>query len=111
MSDERPGTRRTMLLLRHGLPAAVCAVAIVIVIARGGDAVGLEGAAGFLGAGLSIWLLSLLTRLGFDNEAERDAEEAAREYLDVHGRWPDEDGVDARTLEVQAVERRPRVLA
>jgi hypothetical protein len=43
-----------------------------------------------IGAGLSIALLNLLYRVGVGGEAERDAEEAARDYYTANGRWPDE---------------------
>lgn len=79
-----------LLFLRHGLPALVCVVAVVIVAVRGPDDIALEGAAGFMGAGLSLWLMNFLFRFGVDNERDRDAEDAARRYFDAHGHWPDE---------------------
>jgi hypothetical protein len=51
---------------------------------------GLEGAALFFGAAFALVVLSLLVRIGNQGERERDREEAARAFLDRHGRWPDE---------------------
>ena len=48
-------------------------------------------------AGLSVWLLNLLYRVGVKGDRERDAEDRARAYFDEHGHWPDEErGPDAR---------------
>jgi hypothetical protein len=57
------------------------------VMALGSEAA-LEGGAGIIGAGLSILLLNLFFRIGSAGERERDAEDAAREYFERHGRWP-----------------------
>jgi hypothetical protein len=34
--------------------------------------------------------MSWLYRASVDGDRERDEEEAARVYLDIHGHWPDE---------------------
>ena len=59
------------------------------VAARG--LLGLDGLAMGLGAGLSLFVMNLLWRMGFEGDKEREAEEAARRYLGEHGHWPDED--------------------
>ena len=43
-----------------------------------------------IGVGGSVLLLDVLYRVGVSGDGERDEEEAARAYLDEHGRWPDE---------------------
>jgi len=73
--------------LRYGLPAAIV-LAGVVVMALGGEAE-LEGGAGIVGAGLAVFLLNWLVRLGASGEREREREDAAREYLSRHGRWPE----------------------
>jgi hypothetical protein len=86
-----PAPRRAALIsVRYVLPAVVCVAALVIVAAGGGSEVALEGAGGFVGAGLSIFLINLLFRMGLEGERDRDAEDAARRYFDEHGCWPDE---------------------
>ena len=62
---------------------------LVIMLVRR-DSTGLEGGAGIIGAGLAIWLLNFLFRVGVSGERERDAEDEARAYFDRHGRWPDD---------------------
>jgi hypothetical protein len=44
-----------------------------------------------VGAGLSVALINVLFRFGAKGDEEREREEAAREYLAEHGRWPDEE--------------------
>jgi hypothetical protein len=36
-----------------------------------------------------VWFLNWLFRTGTAGDREREAEDAAREYYDTHGRWPD----------------------
>jgi high-affinity Fe2+/Pb2+ permease len=76
--------------LRYGLPAVLILTGIVILCVRL-DTTGLEGAALFAGAGVSVLLLNLLFRLGSHGDRERLEEDAAREYFDRHGKWPGED--------------------
>jgi hypothetical protein len=73
--------------IRYGLPAAIV-LAGVVAMAFGGETE-LEGGAGIVGAGLAVFLLNWLVRLGARGDREREAEDAAREYLSRHGRWPD----------------------
>jgi hypothetical protein len=51
--------------------------------------VGLAAGALFFSAGSAVLLLNVLYRIGVEGDKERDREEAAREYFDEHGRWPD----------------------
>jgi hypothetical protein len=77
--------------LRYWLPGLVCLAGLIVAAARGFDDIGLEGGAGIVGAGLAIWLMNLLLRVGVAGDRERDTEDEARRYFDEHGRWPDED--------------------
>ena len=85
MSD-RP-TSWLLRTIRYILPAAVT-IAGLVVMAIGSE-IDLEGGASIVGAGLAIFLLNWLFRVGVTGDRERDAEDAAREYFDRHGRWPD----------------------
>ncbi|HEY4451968.1 MAG TPA: hypothetical protein VGN13_10290 [Solirubrobacteraceae bacterium] len=76
-----------MVWLRYVLPATIVLGGIVT-MALGGEA-NVEGGAGIVSAGLAIYLINWLFRAGAKGESERDAEDAAREHFDAHGRWPD----------------------
>jgi hypothetical protein len=78
-----------LTFLRHGLPLLICLGAIVMVAIEP-NTTGLEGAALLVSAGLSVWLLNWLWRVGVTGDKERDDEERARAYFDEHGHWPDE---------------------
>jgi hypothetical protein len=77
--------------VRYWLPGIVVVGGVISLIIIGTDWA-LEGAAGVVGAGLAIWLVNILFRIGVSGDRERDEEEAARRYLDEHGHWPDDDG-------------------
>jgi hypothetical protein len=79
----------TLILVRYVLPAVVVIAGIASVIISP-SLTSLEGAAGIIGAGLSIWLLNVLHRIGVDGDRDRDAEHDARAYFDAHGHWPGE---------------------
>jgi hypothetical protein len=74
-------------VVRYVLPAVVV-LGGLIVMAQG-DENHLEGGAGIVSAGLAIFFLNWLFRAGISGDREREAEEAARDYFERHGRWPD----------------------
>jgi hypothetical protein len=73
--------------VRYGVPALVV-LAGLIAMCFGTD-VSLEGGAGLVSAGLAIYFINWLFRIGVRGDAERDAEDRARDYFDRHGRWPE----------------------
>jgi hypothetical protein len=79
-----------MRTVRIWLPVAIVLVGLIL-IALNPNENGLEGGAMVVGAGLSVWLLNLLYRIGVSGDRERDAEDRARDYYDEHGHWPDEE--------------------
>lgn len=79
----------SLRMIRYVLPAVVTLVGIGL-MAFGGGEDGLEGGAAVVGAGLSIWLMNFLWRVGVSGDRDRDDEQAARRYFDEHGRWPDD---------------------
>jgi hypothetical protein len=81
-------TAQLMFALRYVVPALVV-LAGIVVMSLGSEAE-VEGGAGIVGAGLAIYAMNWLYRASVSGDRERDAEEAAREYLDRHGHWPDE---------------------
>jgi hypothetical protein len=82
--------RNLLIAVRYVLPAAIVIGGLVTIFV-GGSSSALHGGLGIVGAGIAVWLLSFFYRIGASGERERDAEEAAREHFDRHGRWPDED--------------------
>lgn len=81
-----PARERWLFAMRYLLPAgAVLAGLVVMVLGSESD---LEGGAGIVSAGLAIFFLNWLFRIGAAGDREREAEDAARAYYDRHGRWP-----------------------
>jgi hypothetical protein len=79
-----------MRIVRVWLPLAIIAGGLIVIVATGGSETGVEGGAGIIGAGASVWLLNVIFRVGVQGERERDAEDEARDYYSEHGYWPDE---------------------
>ncbi len=77
---------RLLIGVRYVLPAVVT-VAGIVVMAFGSET-DLEGGASIVSAGLAIYFLNWLFRIGVTGDRERDAEQAARDYYKRHGRWP-----------------------
>lgn len=75
-----------LLGLRYVLPA-LTVLGGLVVMAMGSES-DLEGGASIVSAGLAIYFVNWLFRLGAVGDRERDTEEAAREYFKRHGRWP-----------------------
>ncbi|HEU4977897.1 MAG TPA: hypothetical protein VFT42_03280 [Solirubrobacteraceae bacterium] len=75
--------------VRVWLPVIVV-VGGVVAIALAPSDIRWEGGLGIIGAGLSIWMINVLFRIGATGDRERDEEERARAYFDRHGRWPDD---------------------
>jgi hypothetical protein len=86
-----------LFAVRHILPAVVT-LAGILVMAIGGDSNSLEGGAAIVGAGLAIWLMNFLWRIGVTGDRERTEEDEARAFFDEHGRWPDEPESQERPL-------------
>ena len=75
--------------VRYGLPALLVVPGFVLLFAAP-DSTRYEGFSMCVGAGLALWLLNWLFRIGAAGDRERDEEQAARDYLAEHGHWPDE---------------------
>jgi hypothetical protein len=84
-----PTKRSLLLTVRYVMPIGVVLAGILVFLLAPGSS-RFEGAAAFIGAGLSILLLNLLYRAGVRGDADRDDEERARDFFDDHGYWPDE---------------------
>lgn len=102
----------TLRIIRIWLPAVVVVLGIVLFCLDPSSDTAL-GSAGIIGAGLSIWLLNILFRMGVKGDEERGEEDEARRFFDRHGHWPDEppppsDGPSERGHRGSTRHRRPR---
>jgi hypothetical protein len=79
-----------MRWVRVWLPTAIMVAGVVAIVASGGSEAGWEGGVAIIAAGASVWLLNIIFRVGVQGERDRDAEDAARDFYDEHGYWPDE---------------------
>jgi uncharacterized membrane protein len=79
-------------LVRLGIPLGLISIGVIMLLvgAIRSDDIWAEGGALMVSAGLAVWLLNVLHRVGVRGDRERDREAEAREYFDRHGRWPDE---------------------
>jgi len=87
-ADSSPSQSHRWVLtgVRYVLPTVVV-IAGAVVMAMGSES-DLEGGAGIISAGLAIFFLNWLYRIGVSGDREREREEAAREHFSRHGRWP-----------------------
>jgi hypothetical protein len=79
-----------LLIVRYGLGVAMVIAGLVLVVINPGG-FGVDGFALAVGGGLSVLLINYLFRLGVSSNLDREQEEAARQYLEEHGVWPDEE--------------------
>ena len=90
---DRPRRPRGVVLAitRIWIPVAIAVVGIVgIVVGGGKDDVVAGAGVSLVIAALIVWMVNWMYRLSVQSNREREYEEEAREYFDVHGRWPDE---------------------
>ena len=96
----RPTPGRVVLsLARLWLPLAIAAGGIVLIV-LGHASVSTQTNGHSLEAGtgvalvivaLIVWMLNWMFRMSVESNRDRDQEERAREFFDVHGYWPDEE--------------------
>ncbi len=84
-----PARRAAAACASRGTGSPGLAVLAGIVAMSFGTATSLLGGAALIGAGLAIWLVAWLYRVGIEGDATRDAEERARRIFDRTGRWPE----------------------
>lgn len=76
-------------LVRIGLPAAIAAAGVVLIVEGATENEQGAGVA-LVGVALVVLLFNLFLRLGASSTRDREREEAAREEYDRTGRWPDD---------------------
>jgi hypothetical protein len=92
----RAATRPLLLIVRYVTPVGVVLAGILVFLLAPHSS-RFEGAAAFIGAGLSVLLLNVLYRAGVRGDVDRDDEERARGFFDDYGYWPDEEPPNQRT--------------
>jgi hypothetical protein len=91
----KPDNNRTlMIVVRYVIPGVIVLAGILALILNQ-SLTGLEGLAMGIGVGGSVLLLNVLYRVGVKGDVERDREAEARDFLDEHGYWPDEEPIPA----------------
>jgi len=82
--------RLVLVLTRLWLPVLIAVVgAVAIVVGHGNSPMAAAGV-GLIIVGLIVWMVNWMFRMSVASNRDREREEAAREYFDRHGRWPDE---------------------
>ena len=89
MTPTPPHTSLGLIAVRYVLPAVILLAGLLALIFNR-TLTGLEGLAMGIGVAGSVLLLNVLYRVGVSGDVERDREAEARDYLDEHGHWPDE---------------------
>ena len=96
---ERTPGRLLLTATRIWLPIGI-AIAGVVLIVLGHASVSDQGSNHALEAGagvallivaIIVWMLNWMFRMSVDSNRDREDEERAREFFDVHGYWPDEE--------------------
>jgi hypothetical protein len=83
-------TRAALLLVRIGLPAAIAAAGVVLILEGAGE--NEQGAGvGLIGCAVLVVMFNLFLRIGWRDQRDREREEEAREHFDRTGEWPDDD--------------------
>ena len=94
----------TIKFVRTWLPVAIIVAGLIVAAATGFSETGLEGGTLLVSAGLSVWLINFLYRVGVRGDREREAEDRARAYFAEHGRWPDEDQPNRQPKDAEPVD-------
>ncbi len=90
MSERNGNPARLLLLTRVWLPLAIAVVGVVaIVVGHARTPVAGAGVV-LLGVALIVWMINWMFRMSLESNRDRETEERAREYFDLHGHWPGE---------------------
>jgi lysylphosphatidylglycerol synthetase-like protein (DUF2156 family) len=100
MKSRKPLTLSHVLLsaTRVWLPLGIAAAGVVLIVlghASVSDQTNnrtLESGTGvaLLIAAVIVWMINWMFRMSVESNRDREEEERAREFFDVHGYWPDE---------------------
>ena len=79
-------------ITRVWLPVGIAIAGLVGILIGHGSTSSPWAAAGvsLIVAALIVWLINWFFRMSVQSNRDREREEEARDYFDLHGRWPDE---------------------
>jgi hypothetical protein len=96
ITDEDPRSDRPAQLLlrltRVWLPIGLGVAGFVLILIGHGTSSSAGAGVVVMGSGLMVWMLNWAFRLSVESNRDREQEEAARDYFERHGHWPDEQG-------------------
>ena len=84
-----PG-RLLLTATRVGLPIVIAIGGVVAIVIGHGRTPAAGAGVGLLLVALIVWMINWMFRMSVESNRDRDREEDARRYFDLHGRWPDE---------------------
>jgi len=79
-------------LTRVWIPVLIAIAGVVAIIIGRGHTAAAGAGVGLIIVGVIVWMVNWMFRMSVESNRDREREEAAREYFDEHGRWPDEEG-------------------
>jgi hypothetical protein len=82
--------RSGMFMVRYGIAGLMFLAGCVIAVVDSDRQRGVEIGLMFMGMAIALLLLNFFFRVGASGDKDRDAEDAARDFFDEHGHWPDE---------------------
>ncbi len=96
---ERTPGRLLLAATRVWLPVGIAVAGVVLIVlghasvSEQSNSRSLEAGAGvaLLIVAIIVWMLNWMFRMSVESNREREEEERAREYFDLHGHWPDEE--------------------
>jgi ABC-type transport system involved in cytochrome bd biosynthesis fused ATPase/permease subunit len=85
------GSKLLLTATRVWLPLAIAVVGVVLIFIGHGTTSAAAAGVALIIAGVIVWMINWMYRMSVQSNRDREREELAREYFDLHGRWPEED--------------------
>src|SRR5438105_12184008 len=82
--------RVLLSLTRTWLPIGIALAGVIAIVIGHGRTAAAGAGVGLLLVALIVWMINWMYRMSVESNRDREREEEARRYFDVHGVWPDE---------------------